>query len=208
MPSETLRKRASQLAKTVLFLAETNRSPSIEEQRALCEHEGDLLVPAGTVSFLDLPKVLARSGNKLERGDKIKIYDLACLPIQTMTLVRMMQKLLRQGIAIEFCAQKITIEPDADTELFRLIGMLDQHWRQIHGMKTHSPDAKVGRKALLTEDQLPAIKAMIEAGATVSAAAKDLGVGRTTLFDFLQRHGALRKDKKLSQQNVESDVQG
>ncbi|SEK03788.1 Helix-turn-helix domain of resolvase [Sphingobium sp. AP50] len=189
MPATTT-KRASQLAKTVLFLAETNRSPTIEEQRALCEHAGDLLVDAGTVSFLDLPKALARAGHRLERGDKIKIYDLACLPINTMTLVRMMVKVLRQGIAVEFCAPKIVIQPDAETDLFRLVGMLDQHWRRIHGMKTHSPDAKVGRKALLSDDQFPAIQAMIDGGATVSAVAKELGVGRTTLFDFLQRHRA------------------
>lgn len=178
------------MAKTVLFLAETNRSPTIEEQRAFCEHAGDLLVDAGSVRFLDLPKTLTRAGHRLERGDKIKIYDLSCLPINTMTLVRIMMKLLKEGVAIEFCAQNIVIQPDADTDIFRLVGMLDQHWRLIHGMKTHTSDAKVGRKALLADDQFPMIQAMIDGGLTVSAAAKELGVGRTTLFDFLQRHRA------------------
>lgn len=174
----------------VLFLAETNLSPSIAEQRALCEREGDLLVDAGQVSFLDLPRKLAHEGYELTRGDKIKIYDFACLPINTMTLVRMMVKVLRKGVAIEFCAPGITILPDEDNgQLFRLIAALDNHWRRVHGMKTHAGESKPGRKPRFTAEQLPEIRQLLaQEGATVASVAKDLGVGRTTLFDFLQRH--------------------
>ncbi len=38
---------------TILFLAETNLSPSIADQRARCEAEGDLIVEAGKTSFLE-----------------------------------------------------------------------------------------------------------------------------------------------------------
>lgn len=177
------------MSTNVLFLAETNQSPSIMEQRAACEAEGDLIVDAGQVSFLDLPRKLAKEGHELVRGDKIKVYDLTCLPINTMTLVRMMVKVLRRGIAIEFCAPGITIQPDAGSDLYRLIAALDNHWRRVHGMKTHASDSKPGRKPLLTDDQLPDIRSMLDAdGETVGSVAKKLGVGRTTLFDFLQRH--------------------
>lgn len=174
----------------VLFLAETNRSPSIAEQRALCEAKGDLIVDAGQVSFLDLPRKLAREGHELTRGDRIKVYDFSCLPINTMTLVRMMVKVLRKGVAIEFCAIGITILPDEEHgELFRLIAALDQHWRRVHGMKTRAGVSKPGRKARVTDEQLPEIRKRLAAsGVTVASLAEELGVGRTTLFAFLRRH--------------------
>lgn len=179
------------MPKNVLFLAETSKSPTIAEQRAAYEEEGDLLVEAGPIGFHDLPKALARAGDGLEAGDTIKVYDLACIPINTVTLVRMMAKLLRQGVAIRLYKPAVTITPDEKADAFRLLDALDHHWRLIHGMKTHAADSKPGRKALLADDQLSDIRAMLEMkGATVASVAKKLGVGRTTLFDFLQRHKA------------------
>ena len=46
------------------------------------------------MDFHDLPPRLAQQGHALERGDRIKIYDLTCLPMNTTTLVRFMMKLL------------------------------------------------------------------------------------------------------------------
>lgn len=177
------------MPKNVLFLAETNRSPTIAEQRAACEAEGDLIVDAGEVSFLELPKALLRAGHRLEAGDTVKVYDFTCLPINTITLVRMIAKVLKEGVSVEFQAPGITIQPDEASDMFKLIAALDSHWRRVHGMKTHASEAKVGRKALLADDQIDDIRVMLEAeGATVAKVAKKLGVGRTTLFDFLQRH--------------------
>ncbi len=142
-----------------------------------------------------MPRALARAGDALEAGDTIKVYDLACIPINTVTLVRMMAKLLRQGIVIRLYKPTLTILPDEQADAFRLLDALDHHWRLIHGMKTHATDSKPGRKALLADDQLNDIRAMLEIkGATVASVAKKLGVGRTTLFDFLQRHKASNAD--------------
>src|SRR3546814_18946506 len=83
-----------------------------------------------------------------------------------MTLVRLMVKLLGKGVAIEFCAPRITLQP-GDGESVRLLAALDGHWRRVHGMKTHSSEGKPGRKALLHPDRLPEVRAMLAAeGAT------------------------------------------
>jgi transcriptional regulator of acetoin/glycerol metabolism len=179
------------LPTNVLFLAKTRESPSIEEQRAACEEDGDLIVDAGEVRFVDLPKQLARQGHTLRSGDKIKVYDFSCLPINTMTLIRMMMKVLRNGIAIEFCQPGLLIEPAPHGgDLYRLTEALDNHWRRVHGIKTHMGDSKPGRKKRINDDQLTEIRAMLAVeGATVASVAKSLNVGRTTLFDFLRRHG-------------------
>ena len=71
----------------------------------------------------------------------------------------------------------------------RLIALLDQHWRHLHGMKTHPNQSKPGRKARLHPDQLVEIRTRLsQPGATVTSVARDLNIGRTTLFDFLRRY--------------------
>src|SRR3546814_1239143 len=101
-PFSPLHARSSKLLPTnILFLAETNLSPSLAEQRAQCEASGDVIVEAGQVSFLDLPRKLAQQGFELGSGDRIKIYDFTCLPVNTMTLVRLMVKLLGKGVRSE-----------------------------------------------------------------------------------------------------------
>ncbi|SCW93576.1 Site-specific DNA recombinase [Sphingobium faniae] len=182
------------LPKNVLFLVENNRSPSIEEQRSACQDDGALVVDAGAISFQDMDKALVRAGDGLEAGDTITVYDFNCLALNTTTLIRVLAKVLKKGVTVRFHAQDITIRPDEQDEPFKLIAALDNHWRLVHGIKTHANDSKPGRKARLADDQLDEIRTMLGAqGATVTSVAKELGVGRTTLFDFLQR---LRQDEK------------
>ena len=175
--------------KIVLFVAETNKSASIPEQIERCGRDADFIIEGGKASIMKLVDRLAKEGKALRSGDRLRIYDLSCISINTTSLIRLFGELLSEGIAIEFAVPAIVIEPNESNDLFRFIHALDSHWRQVHGMKTHPSDAKTGRKALLSEDQLPNIRERLALpGATVAKVAKTLGVGRTTLFDFLQRH--------------------
>jgi hypothetical protein len=180
------------LATSVVFLASTRESPSLEEQREACAKPGDLIVEAGQVSFADLPRRLALQGRELMSGDRIKVFDLTCLPMNTTSLIRVMMKVLNKGITIELCGLGLSISPPSEgSEVFRMLEALDHHWRHVHGLKTHSGDSKPGRKARLGVKQLPQIRAMLAEGQTVSSIARELQVGRSTLFDFLKRHGAV-----------------
>ena len=185
-----LNHQVESLPTTILFLAETSLSPSIAEQRARCEAEGDIVVEAGKTSFLDLPKKLAQSGYELGRGDRIKVYDLTCLPVNTERLIGMIVRLLRKGVSIEFLFPRIVLDPDAKyDEPFRLLVALDDHWRRMHGMKTHPARAKTGKKPRISAERLPEIRKMLGAeGANVTAVAAELGIPRTTLHDYMRRH--------------------
>src|SRR3546814_15178955 len=107
-----------------------------------------------------------------------------------MTLVRLMVKLLGKGVAIEFCAPHITLQP-GDGESVRLLAALDGHWRRVHGMKTHSSEGKPGRKALLDPDRLPEFRPMLVAvGATYAGVAAHRGVGSPNLSQSLHWQSA------------------
>ena len=192
------REEASNLPKSILFLAQTRNSPTIAEQLAACGAPDDLIVEAGRLSLGRLAERLARKGMALQSGDTLKIYDLSCLAISTATLIRIFVKTLTAGVTIEICRPGIKIVPDKNpSALQQLLESLDAHWRLIHGIKTHGEtQAKIGRKPRLSDDQLPAIRDMLrQPRATTSAVAVSLGVGRTTLFDFLKRHGVSAKQR-------------
>ena len=172
---------------TVAFLAECQGSATVEEQKA-CLAPGDHVVVAGKRGFNKLTDVLAQHGIRLGAGDRIKVYDLTCIKLSTTTLTRVLSRILRKGIAFEIISAGIVIEPSADDKLHALLEALDGHNRYLHGIKTHPADRR-GRKQLLGPDQLADIRARLDQpGATATEVANELGVARSTLFNFLDRY--------------------
>ncbi len=184
------------LAKTILYLATTHHSPTIEEQCAACAGPDDFVVEAGRLSFADLAERLVCLGIGLEAGDTLKIYDLVCVNISTSTLIRMLVSILAAGVTVEICGPDVRIVPGDDPGgAIRLLEALDAHWRRIHGIKTkEGAKGKLGRKPRLHDDQLPAIRDMLaKPGATVTTVAGEMHVGRSTLFKFLNQRGVAAK---------------
>lgn len=188
------------MGKIVAFLAECQGSATIDDQKAAMHPEA-LIVVAGRQSFNKLGDLLARSGLHLEAGDRVVVYDLSCITLATPTLIRLIGRMLSRGIAFEIVSAGVVIEPAIDDKLQALIRALDGHHRYLHGLKTHPETASRGRKRLLDPDDLPAIKLKLELpGATATDVAQDLGVSRSTLFNFLERYDPDRtgRSKKIN----------
>ena len=189
---------------TVAFLAECQGSATVAEQRGRLLPE-DHVVIAGKGGFNKLTDLLAQNGIRLQAGDRIKVYDLSCIKLSTTTLVRVVSRMLRRGIAFEIMSAGIAIEPDADDKLHALLEALDGHYRYLHGIKTHPADRR-GRKRLLGPDQLSEIRARLnKPGATATDVANDLGVARSTLFNFLDRHDPDRRAERAKKAEPMAD---
>lgn len=195
------------MSTTVAFLAETLGSASVEEQKA-CLHPEDQAVLAGRRGFDKLTELLAHRGIHLGRGDRIKVFDLSCIALSTTTLIRVLAKMLRAGISFEIVSAGIVLEPTAGNTLHALMDALDGHSRHVHGVKTHPVDtAPQGRKRLLDPKQLSEIRSKLEKpGATATDVALELGVARSTLFNYLERYDGDRRpsrSKKAEQRGPE-----
>lgn len=181
------------MSKTIAFLAECQGSATIEDQKASIRSDAHIIL-AGRQSFNKLGELLSRSGMRLEAGDRVVVYDLTCISISTGTLVRIIGRLLRDGVAFEIIATGIVIEPSPDDKLHALLCALDHHQRYVHGLKTHPETASRGRKPLLDPEHLADIRMQLDQpGATATGVAKALGVSRSTLFNFLERHDRGRR---------------
>ena len=185
------------MSKVIAFLAECQGSPSIDEQKAVLDPD-DQIVLAGKRSFAKLPDLLAHNRVSLAPGDRVKVYDLSCINLSTTSLVRALTRLLSLGATFEIISQSIVIRPGGDDKLRALLEALDGHYRHVHGIKTHPVEAAPqGRKRLLDPNQLPQIRARLSRpGATATDVAKELGVARSTLFNYLERYDLDRRLKR------------
>lgn len=184
------------MGRTVAFLAETQGSATIDDQRARLDSD-DFVVLAGRQNLNKLGEILACQGISLDPGDRVKVFDLSCISLSTTTLIRVLTKMLSAGIIFEIVSLRIVLEPGAESKLHAFIDALDGHYRHVHGIKTHPADtAPQGRKRLLDPDQLPSIREKLDQpGATATNVAQELGVARSTLFNYLDRYDQERRSK-------------
>ena len=152
-------------------------------------------------SFNQLSELLARNGMALKSGDCVKVYDLPCLSLSTTVLIRAVTKLLNDGVSFKIIKRGVVLQPGKNEIGHVLLDALDGHYRHLHGLKTHPVDtAPQGRKRLLAPDQLPDIRKMLDRpGATTTTVAQELGVARSTLFNYLDRYDGdrrVQRDKK------------
>ena len=141
------------MGKTVVVLAQNKFSPPIVEQRAKCVGADDEMIFAGDVRFTDLVKPTVRNRHTLRSGDRLKLYDLNSLILQPGSLVRLLTRLLRTGVTIEICTERLEITPDAADPVFRTLVLLDNQQRALHAVRTYGPVVKTGRKAVLKDEQ-------------------------------------------------------
>lgn len=107
-----------------LFIAQDCQSSTAEEQKSASYVDGDIIVKSGRGGLPHLLKQLVRQGKELTRGDTIKVHDLSCLPVNTISLVQIYYKMLQKGITIEIGNAALVISPDDDrSELMRLIAL-------------------------------------------------------------------------------------
>lgn len=185
------------LGKTIIFISETNESPSRNKQLETLAEPGATVIHAGRLSPNEIERRMRKKNDALVRGDRIKIYDLTCFNLTTNNAIRLIQHWRRRGIEVELPGLGLVFAPGEATDKHEtLIEALDQHWRMIHGQKTKAATKKpVGRKPRLMPHQYQDIvKLLAEPGATPSSVSQHLGVARATLYEFLKRNKTVNGD--------------
>ena len=135
----------------------------------------------------------------LRDGDELVVASMDRLARSLVDLKQIVGEITAKGASVEFVHERATYaagaqDPRADLML-SLLGAFAEferaiiRERQAEGIAIAKAKGKYkGRKRVLTAEQVDKARARIEAGEGPSAIARDLGVGRSTLYRALQRH--------------------
>jgi DNA invertase Pin-like site-specific DNA recombinase len=103
----------------------------------------------------------------------------------------------QQGVKFRSLTEAIDTETPTGRAMWQMIGVLAELERSLIVERTRAGvkaaqkrGVKFGRKPKLTADRLSHARKLIEQGTTATHAAKIIGIGRTTLYDALQREAA------------------
>ncbi|GAA1713062.1 hypothetical protein GCM10009831_23470 [Dietzia cercidiphylli] len=134
----------------------------------------------------------------LRDGDELVVASMDRLARSLVDLKQIVGEITAKGASVEFVHERATYaagaqDPRADLML-SLLGAFAEferaiiRERQAEGIAIAKAKGKYkGRKRVLTAEQIDKARARIEAGEGPSAIARDLGVGRSTLYRALQR---------------------
>ncbi|MEH6624696.1 MAG: recombinase family protein [Dietzia maris] len=134
----------------------------------------------------------------LRDGDELVVASMDRLARSLVDLKQIVGEVTAKGASVRFVHERATYaagaqDPRADLML-SLLGAFAEferaiiRERQAEGIAIAKAKGKYkGRKRVLTEEQIDKALARIEAGEGPSAIARDLGVGRSTLYRALQR---------------------
>ena len=134
----------------------------------------------------------------LRDGDELVVASMDRLARSLVDLKQIVGEITAKGASVEFIHERATYaagaqDPRADLML-SLLGAFAEferaiiRERQAEGIAIAKAKGKYkGRKRVLTDEQIDKVRARIEAGEGLSAIARDLGVGRSTLYRALRR---------------------
>ncbi len=132
-------------------------------------------------------------------GDTIVVHSMDRLARNLDDLRRIVQKLTGRGIRIEFVKENLTFTGDDSpmaTLMLAVMGAFAEferallRERQREGiLLAKQRGAYRGRKKSLSNDQVTEMKRRIEAGEQKAQVARDLGVSRETVYQYLRDAG-------------------
>lgn len=141
---------------------------------------------------------LAECLGYLRDGDELVVASMDRLARSLVDLKQIVGEITAKGASVEFVHERATYaagaeDPRADLML-SLLGAFAEferaiiRERQAEGIAIAKAKGKYkGRKRVLTAEQINRARDRVEAGEGPSAIARDLGVGRSTLYRALQR---------------------
>lgn len=136
----------------------------------------------------------------VREGDALVVHSMDRLARNLDDLRRLVRELTARGIRVEFVKEGLTFTGDDSpiaTLLLSVMGAIAEferaliRERQSEGIRlARKRGAFKGRRRVLAPLEVIAVAARIDAGEPAAAVARELGIGRTTLFRYLRAYRA------------------
>jgi DNA invertase Pin-like site-specific DNA recombinase len=131
-------------------------------------------------------------------GDALVVHSMDRLARNTEDMLRLVRELKEKGVSVEFVKERLTFsgssaDPFADLMMTMLGGFAEFERaiireRQREGIAVaKTKGVYKGGKAKLTDAQVADLKARIASGEKKAGVARDLGISRETLYQYLAK---------------------
>ena len=125
-------------------------------------------------------------------GDIICVWKLDRIARSLRNLLDLVEKLSQRGIHLRSLTESIDTSSASGRLILSVFGALAEFERDLIRERTtaglaaaRARGVKVGRREVVTAEQLAQARTLVAAGHTVAAVATTLGVGRSTLYRAL-----------------------
>jgi len=132
-------------------------------------------------------------------GDTVVVHSMDRLARNLVDLRCLVQKITQRGIQIEFVKESLTFTGEDSPMANLLLSVMGAFAeferslikeRQMEGIAlAKKRGAYKGRKASLSQEQVDEIKIRVDNGDKKSHIARDFGISRETLYQYLRRKG-------------------
>ena len=130
----------------------------------------------------------------LQKGDVLVVWKLDRLGRSLPHLIEIVTQLQKRGIGLKSVTEALDTTTAMGEFLFHVFGALAQYERSLIRERVNAGleaarqrGRKGGRPRCLDAEKMEAAQALLASGMTVTAAARSIGVPRSTLVDALNR---------------------
>ena len=132
------------------------------------------------------------------KGDVFVVHSLDRLARNHADLLTMVQELTGRGVSVRFIHEKLDFDADKQSSsmaklMLSMVGAFAEFersmikCRQADGIAlAKARDVYKGRQRSVTDAQIEEIRSMMEMGVPLSAAARKVGISRTTAYKYLK----------------------
>lgn len=136
----------------------------------------------------------------IREGDVLFVHSLDRLARNLADLLTMVQDLTNRGVGVTFLNEKLSFESGKDASptsklMLSMIGAFAEFERSMIKRRQAEGIALAkergvykGRQRSVTDEQIDTIKTMIDQGVPLAAAARKVGVSRSTVYKYLKNN--------------------
>ena len=139
--------------------------------------------------------------NHVRDGDILVAHSMDRLARNVEDMLRLVRELNDKGVSVEFVKENLTFSAGSDdprsTLMFTMLSAFSQFERALIKERQREGIALAkakgiykGRKPALSKDKVIELRKSVSAGANKSKLAKDFGISRETLYQYLKQRRA------------------